>query len=302
MSSVAIPFTVFLFSILIILMLFLKIIKNYKNYWKSRLMPFLQPDLHHGNSRGMGRDYHAMHFMTKVYNELKHRGPIGGAFISTRPVAIVTDLDLVKSVLIKDFNSFRNRGIFFNSKSDPISEHISNVEDDQWKSIRSKLTPAFTSGKLKMMIETISEFSDKLVNKIEKASDQSVELKDIMARFTCDVIGNVAFGIECNTLDEDTSEFFQMAIKSMDSFDYIMRLVLNGNRTILKSVGVKLTPPEVSEFYMRLVKGIIDYRKNGNERNRADLMNILIELKNCQQLPFDQVVGNAFFYFVAGVS
>lgn len=290
--------------IFIILAILFELTRNYLNYWKFKSVPFLKPEIFYGNSRGMGSKYHALYFMTRVYHELKDQGPIGGAFISTQPVAIITDLDLAKNVLIKDFNFFRNRGIYSNPKSDPISEHISNIEDDRWKMIRSKLTPAFTTGKLKTMMETISDHSDKLAEKIKVSSDisESVELKDILARFTCDVIGNVAFGIECNSLDKQDSDFFKMAVKSMDSFDYVMRLVFNGYRKLSKLSGIFLTPREVQDFYYQLVKKMIHHRSSENGKSRVDLLNVLIELMNNENLPFNQVAGNAFFYFVAGVS
>lgn len=294
--------------VLILLTIFLivlsKFYTKYKNYWKSRSIPYLQPNLLYGNSRGLGTVYHTMEFMKKTYNEFKHQGPFGGAFISINPVAIITDLDLVKSVLIKDFKYFQNRGIYYNSRDDPISEHISNVEDEKWKIIRSKLTPTFTSGKLKLMFDTISVFSDKLSDKIMKESVEikSLEIKDILARFTCDVIGNVAFGIECDSLSDKNSKFYEMAVRSMDSFDFVQRLIFMGFRKIARLLKLKLTPDEVSEFYMNTVKEIMDYRKSGQDRNRADLMNILIDLTNRKSIPFNQAVGNSFFYFVAGVS
>lgn len=277
---------------------------KYKNYWKSRSIPSIEPDLWHGNTQGMGTNYHTMDFMKRVYNEFKGQGGFGGAFISVNPVLVITNLDLVKSVLIKDFKYFQNRGIYYNSKDDPISEHISNIEDEKWKNVRSKLTPTFTSGKLKLMFETISSFADKLniVIKRESSDCGSIEIKDILARFTSDVIGNVAFGIECDSLKDKNSKFYEMAVRSMNSFDFIQRLVLMGFRKLARLFKLKLTPSDVSEFHMNTVKEIILQRKNGNADKRADLMNILIDLMKRKELTFNQVVGNAFFYFVAGVS
>lgn len=83
--------------------------KKYSEYWKNRDVPYLQPYLWHGNSKGMGTKYHTYEFIKKIYETLKNEGPVGGAFISIRPVAFINDLDLVKSVLVKDFKYFQNR-------------------------------------------------------------------------------------------------------------------------------------------------------------------------------------------------
>lgn len=273
-------------------------------YWKTRNVPYIQPELFYGNSRGLGTDYHTYLFMLKAYKELKDQGePLGGVYISLRPTAIITDLDLVKSVLVKDFNYFPNRGIYYNAKDDPISEHISNIENEQWKNLRSKLTPTFSSGKLKVMFNTIQDISDNFMRTIERETIESgsLEIKEIMARFTCDVIGNVAFGVECDSLNDKSAKFYDMAVKSMDSFDFVQRLVLMGYRKLARTFRMKLTPDDVSQFYFDVVKSIVAHRvKDKETSNRADLMNILIGMLNDGVISMEQIAAQSFFYFVAG--
>lgn len=304
MSIVLVASTCFYVAITVILVIFVKLSADYMRYWKKRNVPYLEPEFYYGNSRGMGSKYHAYEFMLKCYHGLKHLGPIGGAYIMTRPCAFVNDLDLVRTVLIKDFNKFANRGIFSNRKFDPISDHISNVEDEVWKTMRTNLTAAFSIGKLKLMVDAISGYADKLMDKFEKEMEgkESIDIKNILPRFTCDVMGFVAFGIECKILDEEDSDFFKIALRSRDSFDYVQRLVLMGFRRIARFLGMRLTPKEVSEFYMSVVKQVVKYREDGTERKRLDLMNLLIDLNEGEKIPFEQIASNCFFYFVAGVS
>lgn len=92
-----------------ILLLCFYFYKKVFEYWKIRDVPFIGPEICHGNTRGLGSEYHTFEFIKKVYNSLKDKGPVGGVFVSLRPVAIINDLNLVKSVLIKDFKNFQNR-------------------------------------------------------------------------------------------------------------------------------------------------------------------------------------------------
>lgn len=271
-------------------------------YWKTRGVPHIEPKFPHGNTAGLGTKFHTFAIVKKVYDELKDKGPVGGIYISFRPTAVITDLDLVKNVLVKDFNYFPNRGIYYNAKHDPISEHISNIENEQWKNIRSKLTPIFTSGKLKVMFDTILNISESFMTTIERESTEreSLEIKDIMARFTCDVIGNVAFGVDCDSLNDKSAKFFEMAVKAMDSFDFVQRLVLMGHKKLARALRFKLTPDDVSSFYNEVVKSIVEYRSQSNDVNRVDLMNILISMMKNEKLSMEQATAQAFFYFIAG--
>ena len=83
--------------------------KKVFEYWKIRDVSYIEPEFLHGNTRGLGSEYHTFEFIKKVYIGLKDKGPVGGAFVSFRPVAIINDLNLVKSVLVKDFKYFQNR-------------------------------------------------------------------------------------------------------------------------------------------------------------------------------------------------
>ena len=153
-----------------------------------------------------------------------------------------------------------------------------------------------------MMFDTIGVISDKFMTTIESESAElgSVEIKQILSRFTCDVIGSIAFGLDCDSLNNKNAKFFEMAVKSMDSFDYIQRLVMMGYRNVARLLRMKLTPTDVSEFYMDVVKSIIDLRSENKDINRADLLNILINLMKNENLSLEQVTAQSFFYFVAG--
>lgn len=293
---------IFVFLIVSASTLFYILYKRMIDYWKVRGVPYIKAKFIYGNSKGLGKEFHTCALMESVLYELKTKGPIGGIHISSRPVAIITDLDLVKTVLVKDFNYFPNRGIFYNLKDDPISGHISNIENQHWKNIRSKLTPAFTTGKLKVMFNNILEISDTFMTTIarESAETGSVELKDILSRFTCDVIGDVAFGVNCNSLNDKDAKFYKMAVKSMDSFDFIQRLVWMGYKRIVRALRFKLTPDDVSDFYTHVVKSIVDFRSQNGVDGRVDLMNILIDMMTTDKISLDEVTAQAFFYFIAG--
>lgn len=66
-----------------------------------------------------------------------------------------------------------------------------NLDNPKWKTLRVKLTPTFTSGKMKMMFGTVCDVGEKLIKTLGAESsvavDNVVEIKEIAARFTTDV-------------------------------------------------------------------------------------------------------------------
>nr|KAF6366498.1 hypothetical protein mPipKuh1_009903 [Pipistrellus kuhlii] len=78
----------------------------------------------------------------------KKYGNMWGFYDGRQPVLAITDLEVIKTVLVKECYS-----VFTNRRSiGPLGfmkSAISIAEDETWKRIRTLLSPTFTSGKLK---------------------------------------------------------------------------------------------------------------------------------------------------------
>lgn len=271
-------------------------------YWKNRNVPYIEPKFFYGNSKGISKKFHSAHFVNEMYKKLKSQGPIGGIYIYVRAIALVTDLDLIKNILVKDFTTFPNRGSYSNEKDDPLSAHLVNLEDDPWRSLRQKLTPTFTSGKLKMMFGTISEVADKLIKTIEKETTATgqLEVKDVLSRFTTDVIGTTAFGIDCNSLEDKTTKFYEMGLKAFSSFNFFKRAFLLTFKELARKLHMTSSNKEIGEFYTGVVRETIKYRKENPQVQRNDFMNLLIKLKDSGELTFNQITAQSIVFFLAG--
>lgn len=291
----------FLLSILSLLYILLH---RRNQYWKIRKIPYMEPELFFGNSRGILRKFHAGEFMRRMYFQLKPKGPIGGVFVYIKTIAVVTDLDLVKNILVKDFQCFPNRGLY-HDENDPLSCHLVNIEDEAWKSLRQKLSPAFTPNKLKGIFHIFTGLGDKLVRSLEKemSSTRQVEIRDIMSRFTIDVIGSAAFGIECNSLEGERSQFYEAGLKFFKSFDYVKRGFMACFPVIAKTLHMKEYGSDVGNFYINVVKETIQLREENPNEKRNDMMSLMINGLNSKgpdHLTFDQVSAQCFVFFLAG--
>lgn len=74
------------------------------------------------------------------------------------------------------------------------------LEGQDWKERRNKLSPIFTSGKLKMMFEIVDAIGDKFVKAMDKELKITaiLEMRQMLAKYSTDVISSVAFGLDSN--------------------------------------------------------------------------------------------------------
>uniref|UniRef100_A0A670YGU8 unspecific monooxygenase n=1 Tax=Pseudonaja textilis TaxID=8673 RepID=A0A670YGU8_PSETE len=83
-------------------------------------------------------------------------GKIWGIFDGRQPVMAILDPALIKTILVKEFYTyFTNRRDF--GLNGNLDTAITVVVDDQWKKIRSALSPTFTSGRLKEVREDLAK-------------------------------------------------------------------------------------------------------------------------------------------------
>ncbi|XP_049836826.1 probable cytochrome P450 6a13 [Schistocerca gregaria] len=252
-------------------------------YWKRRGVPFLEPDSVFGNFKEilLSRKFFGEGLQELYWRLQPH--PYGGIFISLRPALLIRDPELIKSCLVKDFNHFQHRGFKVDEKHDPLSAHLFNLSGPRWRALRTKLTPTFTSGKMRIMFPLMEACAREMVAVLQPLADgrQEVEIKEWNARFTTDVIGTCAFGIQCNSLRDPESEFRKMGRSIFNSpirtlFNFI--LVRIGYLLHINSVS-----PECERFFMGVVRDTVDYRKK-NSVKRNDFVNLLLELQEERQV------------------
>jgi cytochrome P450 family 6 len=276
-------------------------------FWADKNVQFIKPTFPFGNLSGFGGKRGLYEITQQHYNTMKSSyAKFAGLYFFIQPVVLGLDLDFVKTVMIKDFQSFHDRGLYHNVKDDPLTGHLFLIEGEKWRSLRTKLSPTFTSGKMKMMFPTIvavgEQFKTTLQDSLKINND--IDIRDILARFTTDVIGTCAFGLECNSLKDPQAKFRQMGKKVFQSSSFFLKAIVASQfKTISQKLGVTLLPKDVTSFFMGAVKDTIENREANNIR-RNDFMNMLIDMKNCDdpanRFTVEEIAAQAFVFFVAG--
>ncbi|XP_037049353.1 cytochrome P450 6A1-like [Bradysia coprophila] len=279
-------------------------LKTSFSYWKLRDVPHNPPIIPYGNIKGVGKTLHLFELTQKYYQQFKGVAPFCGLYLLTRPVALILDIELVKNILIKDFGNFSSRGGYYNEKDDPVTGNLFNYEAEKWRPLRAKLSPTFSSGKMKFMFPTVVEIGKRLEEKIRSLTDEfdELELKEILGRYSTDIIGNCAFGVECNTLNDKDSEFREISrqVFLKPRNQQYVTMFANQSHRLGRLLRVKMVREEVSAFFFKLIRETIDLRER-NQIERKDFMDLLIKIKNSDDgLTINEIVGQAYLFFAAG--
>ncbi|KAH8359312.1 hypothetical protein KR093_005731, partial [Drosophila rubida] len=221
-----------------------------------------------------------------------------GVYLTLRPALLVRDAQLAHDMLVKDFASFHDRGIYVDEVHDPISASIFAQEGSKWKTTRTKLTPSFTSGKLKGMFPIAESCADKLLDYLNKqlpdSSAGEVDMKLLMSCYAIDIVASTIFGVEVDSFTDPNNEFRTV---SKEVFAPTMKNIIRGTTAFLypglEGIFIRLgLPLSGTERMRKLVHRTIAYREENNIV-RHDLLQLLLQLRNTGKVNNDDSVWSA---------
>lgn len=143
---------------------FILYLKYRYTFWQRQGCPvLLKPHIIFGHTKvvtemktWVGKHYANIYYNTDGYKFI-------GFYQFQKPKLMLRDLDIIRDVFTKEFSTFPNRGIIFNDKLEPLTANLLTLEGHKWKVLRNKLTPAFTIGKIKNMIDLIDGRAQEMV-------------------------------------------------------------------------------------------------------------------------------------------
>lgn len=238
--------------------------------WKKLNVPHVRPVVPlFGNWLNVAFGFeHPVDTYNRIYRELAgHK--CGGYFQMRTPYLMIRDPEMVTDVLIKDFPYFCNRGIHADFSKNPLTNNIFFMYNPRWKTIRNKLSPAFTSGKLKQMYGEMNDCSKEMMNNVEnkiKCTTNEIDIRDIMGKYSTDVIGTCIFGLKLNAVNDDNSKFriYGKAIFAPSLVSVLRELCLMVSPKLVTILRFPHFPMEATEFFRSAFHETIAYRESNN--------------------------------------
>lgn len=281
--------------------------RRQKNFWKDRGVPYIDSPLLLGHFlRPMILKESPAVTVSRLYNHRNAKGqPFVGVHLFHKPTILLRDPDLIKKIMIKDFNSFSQRHTGADPEVDPIAaKSLFQVKNPPWRTIRTKLSPVFTSCKIKQMLYMVNQVSNEMMDVIKtktEAGDSEFDISTLLAMYFVDSISLVAFGTNSNCLkDPSNSEFLRNTSKAFQAtwWDKISGNFMFYLPVVMKQLRMKTFNSDFNHFLRRLFTEVVNDR-HGKGLVRHDLIDALIGFRN-EVFTDDCLTAQAAAFFVAG--
>ncbi|XP_008287346.1 cytochrome P450 3A30-like [Stegastes partitus] len=225
----------------------------------------------------------AVYYIGDWENAQKY-GRIWGMYELRKPMLAVTDPDMLKTILVKEcFTYFPNRRNF--RLNGDLYDAVNIAEDEQWRRIRSILTPTFTSGRIKEMYSIMKHHSRRMTDSLQSKAqnEEAVTVKDLFGAYSMGVMVSVAFGVDIDLFNSPSSPLITHAAKLFNFplgifflqgfFPFLLPL--------LELLNVSIFSKASTAFFKKLVEEIRAERDGSSGQKPADILQYLI---NCQTI------------------
>ncbi|XP_023210575.1 cytochrome P450 3A41-like [Centruroides sculpturatus] len=298
-----------LFPLGLFLAFYLYMTRNY-GYWKNRGIPEVPPRFLVG-SIGWNIKCHQGKQEQEWYNKY---GKIFGIYEGPYPTLLIADPELIKAVFVKDFHYFSaQRNFRFGNRI--LDRGVFMQTGERWKQLRSMMSPSFTSGKLRLMDNSVDDCCQTFINNIIEESEGGKEVDINKYKFEISI--------------ERSSSAADFASSSALSFNLVpirAFVQFKGNRVrrvskvilmyviifavlfpaVARLVRLAVFDPQSLDFFKLVIDDVINKRKllKKDEIPRDFLQLLLEAIENqenkTEKFDLEDVVSQCVTFFVAG--
>ncbi|XP_030221071.1 thromboxane-A synthase isoform X3 [Gadus morhua] len=166
-----------------------------------------------------------------------------------------------------------------------MSDCLLMLRDEQWKRVRSVLTPSFSSAKMREMVPLINTATDVLMNNLDAHAESGAafDFHRCSGCFTMDVIASVAFGTQLDSQSNPDDPFVHNGQKFF-GFTFFKPIILVSMMfpfllTLLRRVLPKRRDT-VSAFFTQSIQRIIKQRDDlPPEQRRRDFLQLMLDAR-----------------------
>ncbi|XP_067675595.1 cytochrome P450 3A29-like [Haliotis asinina] len=289
---------------------------NY-NFFKKQGISGPEPTCLFGNNTGanFGHDLNAWS---------KRYGGVYGIFFGRSPAYVISDLEMLKEIMVKSFENFRNRVVL--PAPYPMNRALVFLEDAAWKRVRNTITPTFTGVKLRRMCGPINNCARTLATNFSKVKGKNdgVNVKQYFGAFSMDVICQTAFGIKVDSQTDFNHPFVVHAKRLFNPPKLglalsVLSAAVPALEPVISKLGLGVFRKSDIAFFENITNEIIQQRRIDKTRHQegTDFLQMMMDASleegqndsnangqavkhSVRHLSTEEVVAQCILFFVAG--
>lgn len=218
------------------------------------------------------------------------------------PAVFLRDLELVKTVQIKEFESFTDFGF------QPVEYErragnqfgLADMKGEEWRKTKRLVTPPFSIPRLKKSTGKIHENTERMIKhlKIEGKNGGTVDLGDATKKFCMNIVGNVGFGLDIDCFQNAANEF---KLKADTLFNTTKLIIVSIFPVVAGLLRLSLFNMESFKYFMKVTKNMVAQR-NQMKTEAKDVLGNLIKVsqENPNTLSEDMLFLTVIQFFTDG--
>ncbi|XP_003744550.1 cytochrome P450 3A56 [Galendromus occidentalis] len=230
--------------------------------------------------------------MQKKWHE--QYGPVVGFYFGLFPCLLVSDTELLKRILLKDFHNFADRShIISGENGSIIDDSLLTLKGQRWKEVRSTLTPSFTSKKLKKVTPEVSSAADEFMKNVDRhfAEDAECDFYELFQALTLDTICKTGMGVDFEIQSNIDNSAILRQVKMMLAYQIdLILLIIVSFPSLLQLAGKLLTAlaqrakNSGRDPIVKLKQqcgDVVKLRRSDTEKSeRSDLLQLMMDAQN----------------------
>jgi len=239
----------------------------------------------------------------------KH-GRIYGFYDMSTPWICIADPNIVKKLLVKNFESFSSHQL---TSADQKFRTLEQANGQEWKELRKGLSPTFSSSKIRGMLNLLDGGVNQMITHLEEVTKKDrvvVNIKDVFQKMTLDVIARCAFGIDSNSFANPDNKMLASGRNIFEEF-ILCDSVSTGFWHMFNAFGeilqklIAIYPTDYKSLW-QIGHKICFERESRGTGGQGDLVDRLIELRarhakgELPSLTSEQIIGQAIIFIMAG--